>query len=73
MALTVFSARDIASPLLEGQHIVKIPLPLPSETRRFGILWLRASPRLKLIHGFVESAGLVTAAKGNGSRKPGAR
>jgi len=64
---------DIASPLLEGQRIVKIPLPLPSETRRFGILWPRASPRLKLIHGFVESAGLVTAGKGNGARRPAAR
>lgn len=62
---------DIASPLLDGQRIVKIPLPLPSETRRFGILWMRSSPRLRLIHGFVESAGLVTAAKGEGggSRK----
>jgi len=57
---------DIASPLLDGQRIVKIPLPLPSETRRFGILWMRSSPRLRLIHGFVESAALVTAAKGEG-------
>jgi DNA-binding transcriptional LysR family regulator len=64
---------DIASPLLDGQRIAKIPLPLPSETRRFGVLWLRASPRLRLIHGLVESAGLVIAGKGNGSRKPAAR
>ncbi|MFS2164466.1 LysR substrate-binding domain-containing protein [Variovorax sp. Varisp62] len=63
---------DIASPLLDGQRVAKIALPLPSETRRFGILWSRASPRLKLIHGFVESAGLVTAGKvnGSGSRTP---
>jgi len=59
---------DIASPLLEGQRVAKIPLPLPSETRRFGVLWPRASPRLKLIHGFVESAGLVIAGKGSGAR-----
>jgi DNA-binding transcriptional LysR family regulator len=64
---------DIASPLLDGQRIAKIPLPLPSETRRFGVLWLRASPRLRLIHGLVESAGLVIAGKGNGSRKSAAR
>lgn len=64
---------DIASPLLDGQRIAKIPLPLPSETRRFGVLWLRASPRLRLIHGFVESAGLVIAGKGNGSRKSATR
>ena len=50
---------DIASPLLEGQRVAKIPLPLPSEPRRFGILWLRASPRLRLIQGFVDSARMV--------------
>ena len=54
---------DIASPLLEGQHVAKIALPLFSETRRFGILWLRASARLRLIQGFVESAGIVIASK----------
>jgi len=64
---------DIASPLLEGQRVAKIPLPLPSETRRFGVLWPRASPRLKLIHGFVESAGLVIAGKGSGARGSAAR
>lgn len=64
---------DIASPLLDGQRVAKIPLPLPSEKRRFGILWPRASPRLRLIQGLVESAGLVIAGKGNGSRKAAAR
>ncbi|KQX19860.1 LysR family transcriptional regulator [Variovorax sp. Root434] len=64
---------DIASPLLDGQRVAKIPLPLPSETRRFGVLWPRASPRLKLIHGFVESAGLVIAGKGSGARGSAAR
>jgi len=59
---------DIASPLLEGQHVAKIALPLPSEARRFGILWLRASARLRLIQGFVESAGIVIASK-KASRK----
>lgn len=59
---------DIASPLLEGQRVTKIALPLPSEARRFGILWLRASARLRLIQGFVESAGIVIASK-KASRK----
>jgi len=54
---------DIASPLLEGQRIAKIALPLPSEPRRFGVLWLRASPRLRLIEGFVDSAGQVSGGK----------
>jgi len=47
---------DIASPLLAGLKLAKIALPMPSATRRFGILWRRASPRLRLIQGFVQSA-----------------
>jgi DNA-binding transcriptional LysR family regulator len=54
---------DIASPLLEGQRVAKIPLPMPSEPRRFGILWQRASPRQRLIRGFVDSAEVVVAGK----------
>ena len=54
---------DIASPLLEGQRVAKIALPLPSEPRRFGVLWQRASARLRLIQGFVESAEIVVAPK----------
>ena len=54
---------DIASPLLEGQRVAKIALPLPSEPRRFGILWLRASARLALIRDFVASAEAVVAAR----------
>ncbi len=55
---------DIASPLLDGQRIVKTPLPLPSEPRRFGVLWLRASPRQRLIRGFVDSAASVIETRG---------
>ena len=53
---------DIASPLLAGQRIAKIELPIASEARRFGILWLRSSARLRLIQGLVGSAGSVTSA-----------
>ncbi|MEJ8850410.1 LysR substrate-binding domain-containing protein [Variovorax rhizosphaerae] len=53
---------DIASLLLAGQRIAKIALPLHSEARRFGILWLRSSPRLRLIQGLVASARTVTPA-----------
>ena len=53
---------DIASPLLAGQRIAKIALPIASEARRFGILWLRSSARLRLIQGLVGSAGSVTSA-----------
>ena len=58
---------DIASPLLDGQRVVKIALPLPSEPRRFGVLWQRASPRLRLIQGFVDSARRVTEGKPRGT------
>lgn len=61
---------DIASPLLDGQKVVKIRLPMPSQPRRFGVLWLRASARLRLIQGFVESARIVTAGKGGARRTP---
>lgn len=54
---------DIASPLLDGQRVVKIPLPMTSEARRFGILWLRSSARLRWIQGFVDSAGTIAGAK----------
>jgi len=54
---------DIASPLLDGQDVAKIALPLPSDPRRFGVLWLRGSARLALIEGFVDSAEAVVAAK----------
>ncbi len=50
---------DIASPLLEGQQLAKIPLPMASDARRFGILWLRSSARLRLIQGLVDSAASV--------------
>lgn len=55
---------DIASPLLDGQRVTKIALPLPIEARRFGILWLRSSARLRLIQGFVDSAGIVADSRG---------
>lgn len=58
---------DIASPLLDGQRVAKIALPLPSEPRCFGVLWQRASPRLRLIQGFVDSARMVTEGKPRGT------
>lgn len=61
--LGIWLVPDIASPLLEGQRVAKIALPLPSEPRRFGILWLRASARLALIRDFVASAEAVVAAR----------
>jgi DNA-binding transcriptional LysR family regulator len=59
---------DIVSPLLSGQKLARIALPQPSAARRFGILWLRASPRQRLIQGLVDSAAAVVrnGTKGRG-------
>lgn len=59
---------DIASPLLSGLRLARIPLPQPTDARRFGILWLRASRRQRLIQGLVDSASAVVArpARGRG-------
>ncbi|MGH8803495.1 MAG: LysR family transcriptional regulator [Polaromonas sp.] len=54
---------DIASPLLNGLRLAKLPLPMDSEARRFGVLWLRASPRARLIEGFVKCAKAVLTAR----------
>jgi len=54
---------DIASPLLDGQRVAKLPLPLASEPRRFGVLWQRASPRERLIRALVEAAGTLVDAR----------
>jgi DNA-binding transcriptional LysR family regulator len=40
-------------------RVAKLPLPLKTEPRRVGILWLRSSFRAKLIHAFVEQATLA--------------
>jgi DNA-binding transcriptional LysR family regulator len=58
---------DISSPLTQGLKVAKIALPGPTESRRFGIAWQRASVRVRLIRGLVESARQVIApgAKGH--------
>jgi len=53
---------DIASPLTEGLKVAKIALPLPSESRRFGIASRRASVRARLIRGLIASAQEVVQA-----------
>jgi DNA-binding transcriptional LysR family regulator len=54
---------DIASPLTRGLKVARIALPLATESRRFGIAWQRASVRVRLVRGLIESAkGAVQAA-----------
>lgn len=47
---------DIASPLLDGQRVAKTPLPSASGRRGFGVLWLRSSPRPRLVRTLVQCA-----------------
>ena len=55
---------DTALDLPDGQGVVRLPLPNASQSRRFGVLWLRSSPRVPLIHQFVASAQRVVEARG---------
>lgn len=47
---------DIASPLTARLQVAKLALPIPSEPRKFGVLWRRASPCAGLIKSFLEHA-----------------
>jgi DNA-binding transcriptional LysR family regulator len=44
------------SGFIERLNLTSMPLPLPCETRRFGLVWQRASPRSSLIKAFLEAA-----------------
>ncbi|HEY4296873.1 MAG TPA: LysR substrate-binding domain-containing protein [Paraburkholderia sp.] len=50
---------DVVSPLMASLDIVKLALPVQTEPRRFGVLWHRASPRGRLIGGFLRCADEV--------------
>jgi len=54
--LGVSLAPDIASPVTRGLRIARVPLPMPSEPRRFGVLWPRASVRAPLVQALVACA-----------------
>jgi DNA-binding transcriptional LysR family regulator len=45
---------DFAPPWPEGLHIAKTPIAGQKYQRRIGMIWLRASARLRLIRAFVE-------------------
>ena len=54
---------DWAPPWPEGLSLRKIPLPDRSFRRRTGLLWMRASLRVRLIHAFLEQAQRVSGQK----------
>lgn len=47
---------DWARPWPEGLNLVRIPLPHASEPRRIGVVWSRASIRIRLVMAFLEEA-----------------
>jgi DNA-binding transcriptional LysR family regulator len=47
---------DWAKPWPEGLKLVRIPLPHASEPRRIGIVWSRASIRIRMVNAFLEEA-----------------
>lgn len=57
--LGVSLAPDIAAPITRGLRIARVPLPQPSEPRRFGVLWPRASVRAPLVQALVACARQV--------------
>jgi DNA-binding transcriptional LysR family regulator len=47
---------DWAPPWPQGLSLAKLPLPDRSFIRRTGLLWIRASLRVGLVHAFLEQA-----------------
>lgn len=55
---------DTALNLPDGQGVVRLALPEESQSRRFGVMWLRSSARLPLIHRLVDCARTVVKQRG---------
>ncbi|MCA0242126.1 MAG: LysR family transcriptional regulator [Proteobacteria bacterium] len=47
---------DWLRPWPEGLDVVRLPLPLPSEPRRIGVVWSRATVRHRLVTAFLREA-----------------
>jgi DNA-binding transcriptional LysR family regulator len=53
---------DLAPPWPEGLSLAKLPLPDAAPfARRIGVVWARASLRLRLVEAFLEQAAVVRA------------
>lgn len=44
-----------------GLSVISLPLKTPCKPRRFGLIWLRSSPRLQLIEAFLDAAIMAYA------------
>jgi len=61
--LGVSIAPDAAVPWIQGMRVARLPLPDQPYRRRFGVIWLRASVRTRLIQSLVQHAGKVVAGR----------
>src|SRR6266852_6029000 len=59
-----------APPWPEGLSLRKLPIPASSFARRIGLIWTRASLRLRLVQAFLELAATDPAAPKAHTRKP---
>lgn len=53
---------DWARPWPEGVRLVRLPLPLPAEPRRIGIVWSRSSVRVRLVNVLLQECRKVAKA-----------
>ena len=51
---------DWARPWPEGLDLVRMPLPLPSEPRRIGMVWSRSSVRIRLVTVLLQESRAAT-------------
>ena len=51
---------DGAKPWPEGLDLVRIPLPLPSEPRRIGMVWSRSTVRIRLVTVLLQESRAAT-------------
>ena len=51
---------DWARPWPEGLDLVRIPLPLPSEPRRIGMVWSRSTVRIRLVTVLLQESRAAT-------------
>jgi DNA-binding transcriptional LysR family regulator len=58
--LGVSLVHDWAPPWPEGLSLRKLPIPGAAFARRIGLIWTRASLRLRLVHAFLELAKPTT-------------
>lgn len=50
---------DWAQPWPEGLNVARIPLPLPAEPRRIGVVWSRSSVRVRLVNVLLQESRKV--------------